>query len=120
MQQVDVVGQGWAVSAGRPVRFRERLTGMRHGGSAMLFGASSVHGIGMDHALTLVVLDRACRVRAVTTLRPRTVRWFPGARWILELDPSIAPPQVGSQLALYARSDGGTTRGVRHTDRQSG
>lgn len=102
-----------------PTTFFERWRGMRTGSGAMLFDASSVHGFGMDRDLVVVAVAADDTVIDVRTLRRGRVVRIRGARRILELELSYPVPPVGERLRFYDRRDGGTSRGVCHSDRES-
>jgi len=102
-----------------PTKFVERWRGMRAASGAMLLDTSSVHGFGMDRDLLVVGIDADDDVIAVRILRRgRPVR-IRGARRILELELSSPVPCVGDRVWFYDRRDGGTSRGVCHSDRKS-
>lgn len=103
-----------------PRRFVERWQGMKRRRGAMLFQTSSVHGFGMDRDLTVVVVGSDETVVDVRTLHPGRLIVVRGAKWMLETESFLPCPVPGDPIRFYDRSDGGTSRGVRHSDRKLG
>jgi hypothetical protein len=119
MDFVDFVAEGLVYrDVAIPTRFTERWRGMRSAEGAMLFTTRSVHGFGMDRELTVVAIDRRHRVIAVQRLEPGGLIVIPAAGMLLELEVTMATPSIGDEVRFYDRRHGGTTRGVRHADRQ--
>ncbi|MEX2278559.1 MAG: hypothetical protein WEA76_00570 [Acidimicrobiia bacterium] len=121
MDLVDVsIGEADYRAVKVPTSFVDRWRGMKVRTGAMVFSTSSVHGFGMDRDLTVVAIDAAGIVIAVKTLRPRWIVAVPRARHILELEIGLPRPRVGDPVRFYDRVHGGTTGGVRDSDRQPG
>ncbi len=69
----------------------------------MVFRTRSVHTFGMATDLLVVALDAGGHVVSAEVVAPRRVRVVPGATWIVELPPTIPPPEVGMGLVLMRR-----------------
>ena len=120
MDSVDIViGELVFRDVAVPTRFAERWRGMRSVAGAMLFDGPSVHSFGMDRPLTVVGIGSDQRVVAVRMLAPARVLVL-AARRILELETFIIPPRLGDRVRFYDRRHGGTSGGVRDSDREPG
>lgn len=120
MRPLDIVADGEVIRVAVPESFWERFTGLRHRTGPMLFRGSSVHGIGMDRPLTVLAIGQDRRVLAVRPLRPGGLVLFRGAKWMLEIEPDMTAPAVGTALHFYSPIHDRTASGVRHPDRKSG
>ncbi|MFP5332954.1 MAG: hypothetical protein ACLGHX_11425 [Acidimicrobiia bacterium] len=118
MRIADLVYDREVLRVAVPESFRERFMGLRRRTGAMLFRTSSVHGFGMDRALTVVVIDRDRTVREVRRLMPGRIVVAPGAHWLLEMEEGDTAPPVGVRLDLYSPPDERSPRRVRNSDRQ--
>lgn len=120
MRPLDIVADDEVIRVAVPESFWERFSGLRHRTGPMLFRGSSVHGFGMDRTLTVVAIGQDGRVLSVRPLRPGGMVLVKGAKWMLEIEPDVSAPTVGTALHFYSPTHDRTTGGVRHSDRKSG
>lgn len=100
--------------------FHDRWRGVKAGHPRVLLRTNSVHACGLDEPLRLVAVDAGGRVIAACRLECNGFARLPGATWVIEQTIDEPAPEVGSWLAIYARSCDWETVSVRHADRQLG
>ena len=70
----------------------------------MLLPAASIHTFGCSRPVLAVAVSRDGVVLGHETVSPGSIRWFRGARWVLELDAGAEPPPPHAPLDVVASS----------------
>lgn len=103
MKHVGLSSGSWSVEGlVLAESFLERLRGVNlpEAGRGVVIQRSGVHTMGLSHAIETVAIDAQGRVAHVRTLPPNRFAWFPGARYVVELPPGTAVPDVGSLVEV--------------------
>lgn len=108
-RRVDLRSGAWSVErVAVPTTFAGRLRG-RAGRRAtahrpVLLAVAAIHTMGCRRSLLAVPLSADGVVRGHAIVAPGSLRWFRGARWILELDVGVDPPPTNARLTVVASS----------------
>ena len=120
-RRVDLFAGSWLLpDVAVAVTFGDRLRGLhRTDADAVLIRTGSIHTLTTRRPIGLSAIDRSGIVLRSTVLRPRSLFSDRGAAWILEYDHAAVPPPMGAVLRVVASSGyAGSTRRLRHSDRQ--
>lgn len=102
MDQVMLESADWNSGVVPVARtFRERWRGLKRPGvESLLLETRSVHGFGMRKSFQAIGLTESLRVSDARIVRPSSVAFFAGCRYVLEIPATSTPPSIGTTLEM--------------------